>query len=80
MERMFWCAAMRMEKSTSTIVLPVLWNTMNPKNGSNVLDCVNSGSTNNVFTINFHFRKFLFQRYIIVLYYFRIFVGRNFIR
>ena len=33
-----------MEKSIPTIVLPVPWN-----------NCVSSGSTNNFFTIKFHF-------------------------
>ena len=55
MEKMFWYAAMMTEKSIPTIVLPVRWYMIKPKNGSNVLDCVNSGSTNNIFAIKFRF-------------------------
>ena len=50
-----WYAVMMMEKLIPTTVLPVWWNMIKLKNGSNVLDCVNSGSTNNVFTIKFYF-------------------------
>ena len=55
--KMFWYAVMMMEKSIPTIVLLVRWNMIKPKNGSNVMNCVSSGSTNNVFTIKFHFSQ-----------------------
>ena len=62
MEEMFWYAAIVMEKSIPTIVLPVRLNMIKPKNGSNVPDCVSSGSRNNVFAIKFYFRRLFFKR------------------
>ena len=58
-------AVMMMEKSIPTTVLPVWWNMIKLKNGSNVLDCVSSGSIM-FLQLNFiflnYFRRFFFQR------------------